>query len=147
MLYGKYSLFSMLKEARDNKHIIEAYIKKQPIEGLDDDDDYNQDTMFFGLGVGLGLFLLAVSLAIWIWALTVTIKYWKMLPVWARILAVIGLVSGFGGPIMTLIVVYAAKDQGPISYDRRRYPMNPSSMNPSSMNLSSSYNNQVYNRY
>ena len=62
-------------------------------------------------------------LALWIWALVVTIIYWKEISLWAKIIAVVGLVfnvsiSSIGtdvhyifktGSILTLLVVYISR--------------------------------------
>ena len=54
---------------------------------------------------GSTVFASLVLIALWIWGLVITIKYWNEIPLWAKILAIIGLVTGFG-PLLTIIVVY-----------------------------------------
>jgi hypothetical protein len=116
-MYGKYSVFNMMKLYRDNRPVIDAYLKGQSVEGFknsdhhhhDDDEDSAVAFAAFG-GIGIFLFILAISMAIWIWALIWTMKYWKVLPGWAQALSVIGLLGFVGGPIMTLIVVYIGKN-------------------------------------
>ena len=116
-MYGKYSVFNMMKLYRDNKPVIHAYLKGQSVEGFsktkdDDDEDNLESTGAFAAFGGIAVFLviMAINMAIWIWALIWTMKYWKVLPSWAQVLAVLGLL-GFvgGGAIMTLIVVYVGK--------------------------------------
>jgi len=47
------------------------------------------------------------SVVIWIWAITVVYRYWDMLPVVAKIVAVFGLLPGLPlGPIASLVTVY-----------------------------------------
>ncbi len=117
-MYGKYSIFNMMKEVREKQPLIEAYLKGQSIEGYDDGSgsDTKVNTDLLGMGIGMGLLFFAISFSIWIWAIVVTVKYWKQLPTWARVLAVIGLITGVGGPIMTLIVVYIGKEQDDPKY-------------------------------
>jgi len=103
-MYGKYSVFNMMREFRENKPLINAYLKNQSVEGLDDDSG-----MIAGMGVGMFLLFFVLNVGIWIWAVVVTIKHWNQLPVWAQVLAIIGLLTGVGGPVMTLIVVYIGK--------------------------------------
>jgi hypothetical protein len=105
-MIGTYSLLNLMKEYKDNKPIIDAYISGSSIEGMHD------DMRFLGLTVGVFVTMFIISLLVWIWAIVVTMKYWKQLPSWAQILAVIGLLSGIGGPLMTLVVVYIGKESG-----------------------------------
>jgi predicted PurR-regulated permease PerM len=114
-MIGKYSLINMLKEAHENKHMIQAYLQNKSMEGYEDVNISNNDKKLFGFGVGAFLLLLVVGLVLWIWALVVTIKYWDQLPTWAKVLAILGLFTGFGGPVLTLIVVYVSKGSGDVS--------------------------------
>lgn len=112
-MYGKYSLDNMLHICKENKELIGAYLKGQSVEGYTDDDDEHHSTHIstfdaFG-GLTVFLVILLINLLIWIWALIITIKYFKVLPQWAQIVSVLGLVCPAVGPIVTLIVVYVAK--------------------------------------
>lgn len=100
---SRYSISNLTKEFRENKHIIEAYFKNQSIEGYDE-----EASKIMGMSVVPFLILLIISLSIWIWAVFVLVKYWKILPDWAKIIGLIGVIPVFacGGPVMTLIVVY-----------------------------------------
>jgi hypothetical protein len=108
---NKYSIFNLIKEYQKNKHIIHAYYKNDTIENytVASTTDDLKNTQILGLSSAMFSLVFLISLAIFIWAVFVTIKFWKVLPLWAQVLAIIGLVTGFGGPIMTLIVVYLAK--------------------------------------
>lgn len=113
----KYSLLELLNAYKDNKHLIEAYIKNQSVEGYDNGDgdrdgDINNTTIL-GMGIAIFLTLLLISLAIFVTALYLLIKDWDYLPDWAKILGVLGLVLFIGpiGPIMTIIVVLVGKNQ------------------------------------
>ena len=105
-MWGKYSIQNVLKDVRDNQERIQAHLKGETYEGL---DEPTGTVAAFGI-VG-ALVVLAIMLGIWIWALMVTIKFWKVLPDWAKVLGVIGLVTGVG-PVVTLIAVYIGKGQG-----------------------------------
>ena len=50
-----------------------------------------------------------ILLILWIWGLLITIKFWKEIPTWAKVLAIIGLVVPFLGPVLTIIVVYISR--------------------------------------
>jgi hypothetical protein len=101
-----YSLFKLLKVYKDNKNKIESYINNQSVENYNNDIN-NNDNKIMNIPLGIFLFLLIISLGIWIWALIALMKYWKVLPEWARILGVFGLIFGFGP--FTLIIVYVTK--------------------------------------
>jgi hypothetical protein len=97
----KYSIFNMLNEYKKNKHLIDAYIKNQPIEGL------NDDGLIMGISVGLFSLLFVVSIILFIWALWATIKFWSRLNDVAKVILVISWLVG--PPILPLIVVYVGK--------------------------------------
>ena len=109
MLILKYSMFNLINEFNKNEHLIEAYLKNQPIEGYtgDPDDPNNPSGTIMGVTIGIFIAIFAIFLILWIWGLVITIKYWNLIPAWAQALAIIGLV--FGVPIITLIVVYVSK--------------------------------------
>jgi hypothetical protein len=106
---NKYSIFNLAKEYQKNKHIIHAYYNNDCIENYTTDSSDLKNTQILGLSTAMFSLVFLISLAVFIWAIVVTIKFWKVLPLWAQVLAIIGLVTGIGGPIMTLIVVYIAK--------------------------------------
>lgn len=77
-------------------------------EGFDDDDSGTAAAV--GISATILVVALLINLALWIWGLVITIKYWKMLPEWAQIFAVLGLLPVLPfGPIVTLVVVYVGK--------------------------------------
>ena len=111
----KYSFFNMLKIYRDNRHEIHAYFKGQPIEGYrhdsnnDSNNDNKNDTFAVFGGVALFMVFFIIMFGIWVWALVVTIKYFSILPLFAQIIAILGLITGIG-PVVTLIAVYVGKE-------------------------------------
>lgn len=104
---GDYNIFNVLSEFNKHRYILQAKMKGESIEGYSDPRD---STSFFTSV--LGVIFIIVALILWIWALVITIKYFNIIPLWAQILSILGLV-GFGGPILTLIVVYIGKSMGP----------------------------------
>lgn len=105
-MYTKFSLSNLSKNFKENKTLIEAYFKGLPVEGFNS----NGGTIM-GLGVAAFLILFLIGLSVWIWAIVSLVKYWKVLPDWAKIIGLLALlpVLPIGGPIVTLIVVYVAK--------------------------------------
>ena len=57
------------------------------------------------------IFMLIITLIIWVWALFLFIKNFDMLPAWAKVIGLLGLVSNdfVGGPILTIFVVILSK--------------------------------------
>lgn len=57
------------------------------------------------------IFMLIITLIIWAWALFLFIKNFDMLPAWAKVIGLLGLVSNdfVGGPILTIFVVILSK--------------------------------------
>jgi len=104
-----YSLASLLQEYSENKEQIDAYLQNKTVEGYGANGGNSTDNNAVYVGVGVFITIVIVSLIIWIWALIATIKYWKYLPDWARVLAILGLIPVIpGGPIVTLVVVYVS---------------------------------------
>lgn len=105
---GNHNIFNLVKELNKNKHLIDAKLKGQSLEGYDTDSDGFFFTTF-------GITIIIIAIVLWIWALIITIKFFAEIPIWAQILAILGLL-GFGGPILTIIVVYIGKNMGPTKY-------------------------------
>ena len=105
MKLHQFTLVHFLNEYQQNREVIEAYLIGDTVEGFTD----SVNTTVSSLPIGTFIAIFAVLLAIWIWALVVTIQFWHFIPVWARVFALIGLFTGVGGPVLTLIVVYASK--------------------------------------
>lgn len=117
----KFNLFDMIKIYSQNKEVCDSVMMKNSIEGYEGyDEDGNPENKkefeeklkkTYGLSVGGFMALLLLGLAIWIWALVAVIKFWGVLPTWAKVVGLLGLfhvIPGFG-PVITLIVVYASK--------------------------------------
>ena len=109
------SVKTAVKEWYENKPLIDAYLRGELIEGIDG----KETTKILGYGIGIFVIVALVVVALWFWALYATIKFWKLLPTWAKVIAVIGLLSGwmYGvGTLITLIVVYASKKRTMLSW-------------------------------
>ena len=109
-MIGTHSLIDMIKMYNKNKDVINAYIKGESIEGFRMKDINGSDVDLAPTGAMIGVFvsLILLSAFLWVWGIMVLVRYWSILPEWAQILGLVGLL-GFGGPILTLIVVYVAK--------------------------------------
>ena len=107
MKLHQFTLVHFLNEYQQNREVIEAYLNGDTVEGFTD----TVNTSVSKLPIGTFIAIFTILLAIWIWALVVTIQCWYFIPVWARVTALIGLFTGVGGPVLTLIVVYASKSK------------------------------------
>jgi hypothetical protein len=114
----KYSLFNMIHEYNKTKPLIEAYLKKHPIEHFDPsnpfpiqnpDDKQLEDADKKILGMTMGIFVVAlvINIILFIIALVLLITHWKNLPSWAQVVSLICLLIGM--PVITLIIVLVAK--------------------------------------
>ena len=95
------SIAGLCKELKNRQRVREGF-----------DDDKNKDAAIAVLGVTTVVISVAllVSLVIWIWALVVTVKYWNVLPPWAQVVSVLGLLPVVPmGQIVSLVVVYIGK--------------------------------------
>jgi hypothetical protein len=55
--------------------------------------------------------VLLVLLVLWLWALYALIRFWSDIPLWAKVIGIIGLFSyAIGGPVISLIVIYASRN-------------------------------------
>lgn len=119
-MHLNYSIFNMCQEISQKRHLIQAHFQNKSVEGFNGKPD--EVPTIFGLEIVTGLMVFIIAIVIWVWALSATIKFWHLLPVWAQVLAIIGLVSGVGGPVMTLVVVYVAKESNNIGKPISPYP-------------------------
>ena len=87
------------------------YIKS--IMNGDSKENFNDggDVAVAGSILILAILIILIVPALYIWALVITIKYWNEMETWAKVLALIGILTPFGGPLMTIIVVYLSKNR------------------------------------
>lgn len=99
------SINILFKAFEENKELIKSTLKCQSIENYNDNA-----ASILGVSVMMFIFIFLLALALWIFAIYATIKYWKFLPTFAQVVSILGLIPGIpGGPIITLVVVYASK--------------------------------------
>ena len=103
---SQYSPYNMVRTFAKNRPLIQAYLQNKSVEGFNP----NSDDTIMGMAISIFLITFIIVVGIWIWALVITIKYWKVIPPWAQVIAIIGLVSGVGGPVATIIAVYVGKN-------------------------------------
>ena len=97
-----YSLYGLVNAY--NEHMKEKY---------DNPQQQQQVSNVVGMTFGFFIFMSIVTIVIWILAIFLTVKYWKVLPSWAKVLAIIGILPIFPfGPILTIIVVLIGKQSG-----------------------------------
>ena len=66
-----------------------------------------------GFTAGIFMVVLVLSVVIYIWAVIALIQNWNRLPDWAKIVGALGVIPAIPlGPVVTLIVVYAARGKG-----------------------------------
>ncbi len=62
-----------------------------------------------GMGV-VATIVVTIWIGLWVWNLIAIIKYWDVIPVWAQIIGILGLLPSVGiGNIISLIVIYVAR--------------------------------------
>ena len=110
MIGNQYSLFNLLSIWKDNQALIHAHLQGHAIERYTNspDDDSNVNNSLAGMAVGTFIVITILVLILWAWAVTDTIRYWNDIPDWAKIVAILGLVTGIG-PAVTLIVIHVTK--------------------------------------
>ena len=127
-LYDPKYYTELVKYVKNNKDLFQAGIKNQNVEyfkvnlkkpkskvtadGLDETEVVDVDLATSVGFMFLMLFILLIATIMWTWALVALIKYWNLLPTAVQAIGVICLITGFGGPLVTLILVYVFKDKG-----------------------------------
>lgn len=106
-MYGKYSLPNLIKAYNENKDLINAHLKGMTIENYGTGN--TSEATILGLGIGSFALLCVFSLILWIWAVVILIENWNKMPLWAAIVGLLAIFTGIGGPILTIILVYATR--------------------------------------
>ena len=115
----QHSIYQIISAYKENKDIIDAYIKNQPIELYSDDKcDCTETTIsndckvecasILGLSVGVFVIVAIITFIIWVVAIYVLVKNAKNMPPWAIILCVFLLVFGGWFPMSPIIVIILA---------------------------------------
>ena len=82
---------------------------KQTKEGFDNDNDA---ATIVGISSGILLTIIMINLILWITAIVLLVKYWKILPDWAKILGILGVIPVVPlGPVITIIVVLLGRQK------------------------------------
>ena len=102
-----YNLIELFNAYKDNKHVIDTHINNQSIEGYSRDTDINvNNTAILGMTLEIFLLFFIISLVLWICGLVLLINNWNIIPDWAKVVGVLGLLPIIpGGPIVTIVVV------------------------------------------
>jgi hypothetical protein len=53
--------------------------------------------------------MLVIYFVIWLSALLLLIYYWSRLELWARVIGLLGLLTSFGGPLITLLAIWLGR--------------------------------------
>jgi hypothetical protein len=86
--------------------------KEQYDPNVDPANATTSNAAFLGLTLGLFITVIIVAFGIWAVALFLLIKYWKVLPQWAKVLGILGVIPVVPfGPIVTIVVVLVGKQQ------------------------------------
>jgi len=97
-----YSLPNMLNEYRKNLPLINAYLKGETIEGMDDGAG-----KIIGVSIGVFLLVFLLTVGVFLWGLILLITRWNEMEEWA---CIVGLVCLFIGlPVVTIILAYVSK--------------------------------------
>ncbi len=119
----------LVKYIKNNKDLVNAALRNENVEHFrvgkksklsklkskatdGDEDSVDVDPTAAAGIILLFFFILLFASIIWLWALIALIKYWNQLPTTIQAIGVISLITGLGGPIVTLILVYIFKGKG-----------------------------------
>jgi len=104
-------MFELFKAYNDHKDLIHAYYAGKSIEGFNNDTRISIETSkILGLEIGVFVVVCIIAIIIWFVALATLIYYQNTMPVWAIVISWLCLLTGFGGPIITLILVFVTKN-------------------------------------
>lgn len=109
-MFGKYSVNNLMAEFQKNRAVIHAYVSGNSLEGYQDNGYDDDDKKILGFSIGVFLIIFVIALAIWIWALVVLLQNMRNLSTLAIVLAWLAFFGFLGGPVVTLIIVYAMRD-------------------------------------
>jgi len=114
----QHSIYKIISAYKENKDIIDAYIKNQPIELYTDscdctdtpisDDCKTECATILGLSIGVFVSIAIITFIIWTIAVYVLVKNLKNMPSWAIVLSVVLLVFGGWLPISPIFVIILA---------------------------------------
>lgn len=97
------NIINIIKGWNDNKEFINDYMKNK--EGFNKE---NRDVTILGLSIGVFIIIFLLSIVLLFFSIYLLAVNWNNLPDWAK---VIGLLSIFFFPLITIIVVLIAKQE------------------------------------
>ena len=113
----KYNILNLVNEWKLNEPRILSYIKGSSTENFNDDD-----SVILGMSIGIFISFVIISMCIVIWAVVIYIKYFNLLPLWVKIIGLIGI---FTFPLLTIVVVYIGKGKEKYYYEDQEFEMVP----------------------
>ena len=106
-----YSLLDLIQAYKNNNEKKDNYMYG--------DSDSSDTKKILGFSAGIFMGVLVLSVVIYIWAVIVLIQNWTRLPDWAKIVGALGVIPAVPlGPVVTLIVVYAARGGGGVKVSK-----------------------------
>jgi hypothetical protein len=93
----------LFKEYYEHRELVDAYIKGDRTEMM-------YSTRISGMTIGLFVFFLILFTAIWITCLYFLIRYWDVLPTWAKVVTVLDMLAGTGTIGLVVIVALLYKN-------------------------------------
>lgn len=112
-MFAKYSFLNTMKEFNNNKQLITAWMKNESVEGMTHskkvDSHGKPIIMIAGMDIKMFIVLFIFHLALFVWAVVSLFQNWNLLPSWAQLVAVLALLGPLGGPVISLLVVYIAR--------------------------------------
>lgn len=66
----------------------------------------NSPVVILGMSFAVFILVMLLTIIIWVWALIALIFYWSRLPLFARVVGLLGLFTTVS-PLVTLVVVYS----------------------------------------
>jgi hypothetical protein len=104
-----YSISNLYAEYKKNSVLVHAYCAGSTVENL-------KDSSIMGLTVGVFVVVLIVSLVFWIAGIYLLSHYWNSLPMWVKIIGVLGVIPGVPlGPVVTVVLVLVFKNEAKAS--------------------------------
>ena len=113
----KYNILNLVNEWKLKEPRILSYIKGSSTENFNDDD-----SVILGMSIGIFISFVIISMCIVIWAVVIYIKYFNLLPLWVKIIGLIGI---FTFPLLTIVVVYIGKGKEKYYYEDQEFEMVP----------------------
>lgn len=103
------SLTTAIQVYHENRDHIHARLSS----GTDFNIPTEKDKELLGMAVGTFIIIIILLLVLYVWAIIALINNWEKLPGWAKVIGLLGVIPGVPiGPLVTLIVVFCARQSG-----------------------------------